>query len=410
MIVLGVLAGASLAATVLRYDGSQPVNAVTVFSVLVGVQAFLMFLTLLLIPKSVPGLRAVQGVIGQLNPATMVAAIYQRLRTARLPDSLAMIFSWHVGRAAAARFSKWQLLHLSQTAAIAFNIGALATALALVTFTDLAFGWSTTLQLSSSELAHWVRIISAPWATFLPSAVPDGPLIEGSRFFRLEQSTTTFGIPQSYTGWWQFLLASLAVYGLLPRIALWIVTGARLRAATRALLLDDPRVVALLDRMASPVIATTATDSEDPGRLRAAVPKAGRHGAPGASSAALVWAEATDAAGAQERAKRVLDITLDHAALAAGGNTTPDEDRAVIDRIGALSPGRIVVFVRAWEPPLLELTETLSALRERLGTGTSIIVNPVPVPGGSLEPANLKTWERGIGALGDPQIYVEAGR
>ena len=42
-----------------------------------------------------------------------------------------------------------------------------------------------------------------------------------------------------------------------------MIAGARLRAATKALLLEDPRVTALLDRMASPDIETAAAEHDD---------------------------------------------------------------------------------------------------------------------------------------------------
>ncbi|MDH3418116.1 MAG: DUF2868 domain-containing protein [Gammaproteobacteria bacterium] len=407
-IVMGALAGIGLAAAALHYDGTYPVNAVTVFSLLVGVQLVLIAITMLLLPHNVPGLRNVQGVLAQANPAGVVAAVYGRITVSQLPESVRELFTWHIGRAAAGRFAKWQLLHWSQGAAIAFNLAALATALALVTFTDLAFGWSTTLQLSGDELARWIGIIVTPWAEFVPAAVPDAAMIEASRFFRLESSAATLGAPESYTGWWPFLMVSMIVYGLLPRIALWIFAGLRLRAATRALLLEDARVTALIDRMASPALATTALVDENPHRLEAA-PKQRHRLDADAPTAALIWSEAIDKTRARERAHRVLGVELTAEPLTAGGGASLAEDAAVIDSLAECAPRQVVVFVRAYEPPLLEFMDALTRLRKRLGPNTSLIVHPVPELGNELAPADVETWHRSIAARRDPKIYVESG-
>jgi hypothetical protein len=409
VVVMGALTGAGLAAAALRYDGSHPVNAVTVFSMLVGVQVVLIAITVLLLPHNVPGLRVIQRFLGQANPAAIVAAFYQRVASAHVPEAMQSLFSWHVGRAAAPRFAKWQLLHWSQGAAVAFNVGALSTALALVTFTDLAFGWSTTLRISGDEFARWIEIIVTPWARLVPAAVPDAALIEASRFFRLESSAAALGSPESYTGWWPFLMVSTIVYGLLPRFALWVFTGARLRAATRALLLEDARVSALIDRMTAPALATAAIDDEQPHRI-ASVPRQIHRRDAGAITATLIWSDAIDGNLVADRARNVLSVEVAGEPAFAGGGATPADDIATIDALVDRAPRQVIVFVRAYEPPLLELLDTLTRIRERLGSGTSIIVNPVPEPGTELVPADVETWHRSIAALRDPQIYVEAGQ
>jgi hypothetical protein len=86
----------------------------------------------------------------------------------------------------------------------------------------------------------------------VPAAVPDLSLIERSQFFRLDGARVLdVEASRALTGWWAFTILAIVTYGLLPRLALWSLCVARLRAATRALLLEDPRVTALLDRMAA---------------------------------------------------------------------------------------------------------------------------------------------------------------
>ncbi len=81
----------------------------------------------------------------------------------------------------------------------------------------------------------------------------------------------------------------------------------------------------------------------------------------------------------------------------------------MIDSLVEGAPRQVIVFVRAYEPPLLEFMDTLTRLRTRLGPDASIIVHPVPEPGTELAPAHVETWHRSVAALRDPQVYVESG-
>src|SRR5690606_41422347 len=84
---------------------------------------------------------------------------------------------------------KWALLRWSQTFALWFQLTALAVSLVLVVFTDLAFGWSTTLTtgdplLDARRVHRATAVVAAPWRWFIPDAQPSLELIEVFRYFR----------------------------------------------------------------------------------------------------------------------------------------------------------------------------------------------------------------------------------
>jgi len=298
----------------------------------------------------------------------------------------------------------------SQIAAVAFNVGALATAVALVTFTDLAFGWSTTLSVDPAPVTRIVHAIAWPWHALVPSAVPDAALVERSQFFRLDVGGGRGAIAagsRELGGWWPFTILSIVVYGLLPRAVLLAVASLRLRAATRCLLLDDPRVTALLDRMRSPAIETEATAHDElPARSPAQASKLDH--APSGRADAIVWERCTDPDGARAQAQQRFGLEVGNV-LEAGGGRGLDADRATLERLGSRADRALVVLTPAWEPPVLELLDFLTALRERVGAGVSIIVVPVPDGDLPITPAERETWQRAIGRLKDPRLYVEAG-
>ena len=70
-------------------------------------------------------------------------------------------------------------------AGIGFGIGALVATGVFVVFTDLAFGWSTTLEIAPERVHRAVRAFARPWAWIWPAASPSLELVESTRFFRV---------------------------------------------------------------------------------------------------------------------------------------------------------------------------------------------------------------------------------
>jgi hypothetical protein len=405
MAALGMVAGIAVALTAFAYDGSQPVNVVRLLALLVGVQlVFLFFTLLLLLPGRVPGLRHLQDLLATLNPGAWAAAVFRKI--ARVQPSVSRLFDRHAPRAAAVRFAKWQVLYWSQTAAVAFNVAALITAVALVTFSDLAFGWSTTLEADPAAVTRAVQRIAAPWTAVVPTAVPSAELVEQSQFFRLEGSGAARPSPRTLGAWWPFTLLTLLIYGLVPRVLLLALAATRLRAATKRLLLDDPSVTALLDRMASPAIETAAPEHEAAPPLELGVARATPRPITGRAQA-LIWENGVPADAARDYARQHLGLEVASVVAAGGGELAAD--RAALERLTANSGDMLLVLTPAWEPPLLELLDFLAELRRRAGSDVSIVVAPVPDGPRAVTDVERATWTRAIARLADPKLYVETG-
>lgn len=406
VVIIAALAGGGVASAVFHYDGTWPVNVVTVLAALVLLQLAIVTLTLLLMLPRVPGLSALQDLLSGLNLGAVIAAIYRR--STRLDDRRADLLVWPAARGpAVARFARWQALVWSQFAAIAFNLAALATATSLITFTDIAFGWSTTLRLDGAVAKDITDALAIPWRSFWPDAVPSATLIESSRFFRLASAPPLQIQAQALTGWWPFLLAAIATYGLLPRCVLLIVALFRRRAATEHLLLDDPQVKALLDRMQAAEVALGAEDIEMPAQFSGMLAPASPAGA-ATQAVAIVWSGALAAAVVQDWSHRHLhkQVTL---TVEAGGGRQLADDAAVIRSVASEKTAAVLVFVRGWEAPLLDLQDFLGSLRTALGPACSIIVVPIGPEGTAANEPQRTTWGRWVGRIADPALYMESG-
>jgi hypothetical protein len=299
---------------------------------------------------------------------------------------------------------RWALLLGSQAFAVAFHAGALCAALFLVTFTDLAFGWSTTLRVDAAALHRMTGWIAAPWTSWLSDATPSLALIEATQYFR---GGTRALDPAASAPWWRFVLAAMVTYGLLPRIATALGARWRLAAAVAHAYHHAPGVAALRDRLDHALVETTAEAPEVTGA------SAGSGG--GVAAAALP---------AGEPCELVLwsGLPLDDAAAIAvaegmgiavarvhrAGEGAFAGDAPVVAAVG--SGGWASVFVKAWEPPVLEFLDFLAELRAALGDGKPIAVVPLAVDAGGRAqapvPEQAGPWRRRLETAGDPWLVA----
>jgi hypothetical protein len=408
--LIGLAAGSGLALAAFRYDGSYPVNVVRLLALLVVPQVLLLALNLFLIPGRVPGLRFVQDALSALNPGALAAAVYRQITG----HSGSGLFAWATAPGSAMRrLGKWQMLTWSQIAAVALNTGVLATAVVLIAFTDLAFGWTTTLDVDSSTATTLFDAIAAPWSGLFPGSVPGPDLVESSQYFRLE-GYAQIADSRTLTGWWSFTVLAVITYGLLPRVAFLIVAGWRLRVATRNLLLSDARVAALLDRMSAPELQTQGTEErapplEPPPQIDAESGHAGSAAAEtdaGGQASAIIWSQCIDAG----RARALVHSRLGFAVttlLDAGGGTIAEERQSLDQLSRTRDP--VVVLTPAWEPPLLEFVDFLGALREIIGMARAIVVVPVAEDGQPISAIEHENWSRAVGRRRDPNLHIDAG-
>jgi len=109
-----------------------------------------------------------------------------------------------------------------QQGAVAFNLGVLVSFLVAVTFSDLAFGWGTTLRIGADQLHRLCATLSFPWASWLDEATVSAELVRVTQYSRLESNYVqaaegTSRALSMYGQWWRFLVASIIAYGLLDR-------------------------------------------------------------------------------------------------------------------------------------------------------------------------------------------------
>ncbi|MBN2506647.1 MAG: DUF2868 domain-containing protein [Verrucomicrobia bacterium] len=426
--LLGLGIGWGAAAAVFYYDGSRPVNVIHVLAVMVGAQlVLLVLLGIVLLPRRwlrhVPGAVAIQEALAWFSPGQVV-----RLAWKRLPhdfyEPLRATLPQHAGNPwLAGRVRKWVIVFAAQSFAVAFNVGALAAALYLVTFSDLAFAWSTTLQPDVAVAHRLTRVLSAPWGWAAPEAVPSPELVRQTLYYR--QSGPPGGAsPARWGEWWPFLVAALATYGLLPRVLLLGAAGWRLHAAVGRAFVEAPGAAVVVDRLNSALVSTQARDAEAGGAAGRSLEQGVGGGAGGGTDAA------GDAAVAGAGAVCVINwggVEVDDGVLQerireswrrpvaglfhAGGRMAVEADAQTIAHVAALpDQPAVALLVKSWEPPVLDVADFLHDLRGALGAARPVLVVPVALDeAGRLRAprdADAVQWRKQVRGLGDAAFVV----
>ncbi len=408
--VVGLLMGWGAAAVVLHYDGTHPVNIIHFLAVFVAAQLLtLVFFGIGMLPPAVtrflPGMSTVQEGIGLFSPGRLQHVMNRFLPQAYRDTTASLVGKGLAHHRLYGKVDRWVVAHSSQTFACCFNLGALASCLYLVTFSDLAFSWSTTLQLDAMDFKRWTDVLSTPWAAFFPDARPSLELVETTRYFRLnEGSFPGSASPAGLGGWWPFLVMCLAVYGLAPRLVTLLVTRLRLRSVTRRTFLHLPGVADLLVRLNTELIETRAVEPEAGGAHADLDLTAPRGSGPSAGQELPVinWAAATDdppAIRTRLTGTEGLQVSAWHE---AGGATSPAHDQQVVKAVSeGAGPAGVMILVKAWEPPMEDFLDFLRALRAAGPRERTLHVTPL-----GAEANHLAMWRQTLARLGDPWLTL----
>ncbi len=410
LIIAGLVAGAGLARAVLLYTGDRPINIVHALGLLVVPQILLLMLWLVSVfPRRIPLFSSLQSALALLNPGRLAGRI-AALSGVEGRQRLAMLWD-PANTTILAPAARWLFSFWSQLFSFSFNIGVLLGAFYTIFFSDLAFAWSTTLELDSASFHQFLSILSWPWHTLLPDAVPSRNLVDISRYYRLEQGVLGQGVAPAELAaqlgeWWRFLVAAIICYGLLPRLATLLVSWARFRRHLSHALPRLPGAPELLARMNSPLVSTAAlqaeTAAEIPFASQEAVPESTRYGL---KCAVVDWSGTGIDADTMAGRLRAMGIEQQNR-FAAGGTRSTQQDSDAVASLCALRPEGIVVAAKSWEPPLLEFLDFLRAIRERCDRPQPLIVLLWGGADGVAE-ADVETWRVTLRQLENPDLHLE---
>ncbi|MEY6433333.1 DUF2868 domain-containing protein [Thioalkalicoccus limnaeus] len=444
--VAGVLIGMAVAAALLNYDGHRPVNVAWFVALLVVFQLALAALTatLWMSRRSTPvrGLVRDFSLLSHVMQPLLTRAMHwtQRGRAggaAREAGEQTLIKQGQLQShyALYGSASYLPLLIPAQVFGVAFNIGAVLATVALVWFTDLAFGWGSALDIRSETVHEIARLIALPWSPFFGEGVgyPSLAQVAGSRI-QLKDPLFIFQA-EHLRSWRWFLVLSLVTYGLLPRLLLLAATMLAQRRALARLPFSHARTQGLYARMITPNLEAATTGSgigpampipaapvspvpESP-TAATATPTTSASGIPADACVLLVHIDVDELldTGDRPRLERLLRQHTGWRVARSGtfGGSSQMTKRAT-DLIGSAKwqspPPRIVLIQDGTQPPITESLSFLRTLRGTVGPQGQIVLLLV---GDATEEDRLPPlsdfdfadWQRKIDQMGDPYLRLE---
>ncbi|MDW7774247.1 MAG: DUF2868 domain-containing protein [Desulfobulbaceae bacterium] len=425
-LVLGVVSGASF----LSYTGDSPVNVFVYLSLFIFSQLLLLLLLIVLSlyrmsRKSLLSSSLLYTLIGRFMLRMLFSArdrVTKKISAARR-NQAEYIFGAILGKKHTYGFLFFlPVFILTQLFAIGFNMGLLTATLFKVVTADIAFGWQSTIQLSSAAVYAMVQKIALPWSWAVQgdTAFPSLAQIEGSRII-LKEGIYHLSTPH-LVSWWPFLCFAVAVYGLLPRIILLVAAVAAQRKCLGSLDFRQGIYEQLLLRMTTPLMSTHGREVNDAGAWEYETAPAqmapGRSAADGRISArnllVMIPDEIYDSCPREEIEsvvnrgsayviREIIRINQDYAA-----------DREMLEALRnreRIAATDILMIQEAWQPPIMEYIEFIRHVRKAVGNGPCIRIGLIgkPQPDTVFTPVkkeNLKIWAQKITAIGDPCIFA----
>ncbi len=286
-------------------------------------------------------------------------------------------------------------LRLTQTVGIAFNLGTLLALTAAVLFLSIRVGWETTTpETMIPAVKRGVALLSTPWSWLQPGWAPTGAAIEAS-LIRIENGKPVVPGQTIAAAWIPFILASLVVWGLLPRLLLRLFFGWRERRALATYSFQDR-----IHREWWRRLTDVHLDIETP--------------VPADGTFALLWGGMNPTPEELRRAC-LQQLRLNPEAHAThGAGSLEDDTRALDTAASFLAKHRdapLVIVAEAWSLSPKEFHDFHRALRERIGEERPIqvLLTGVPPAPERLAPAQLddvSVWETFAASLDDAALYL----
>ncbi len=416
-----LFSGALTCAGILAYDGSKPVNIVNFIAVFTGLHILfylLFFLNLLpdYIRRRLPLIGDFYRFIGFVFRRIMDIAgtRFLKNRTKSISHISVVLNRVKSRHAIYQNIERWLLFSITQLGGFAFSLGALFVCTYLIIFSDLAFAWNTTLDVSPDTFQRIVTVISTPWSYFLNNLVPTIDLVESTRYFRLDGNYSgPHDSALAAGGWWPFMICILIFYGLIPRTVFLMLSGFKLlyvqnRAAWLSAELDS-----LYRRLTSPLYLS---QSEEPdftanNKEKQDVKKSNGCLTGAQSCFLIVWGE-LDIKDAEIRkiVKSVFDWDTNITLYAGLFDNLQDEE--TLKWFKDNPDTKPVLFIaESWEAPGKAVEHFLRHLRRNIKDNRSIVIGLVNIDQeNKIAPpsqTDWQNWQNCIVRLNDPFIVIE---
>ena len=297
--------------------------------------------------------------------------------------------------------TKWMMIERLQRISLLFSFGLLVALVFVVVVKDIAFGWSTTLDISASSFHAFISNIAIVWRDIVPSAVPSLELVEMSQYFRLGERLDTELVANANQlgAWWQFLAMATLFYAIILRFLFWLLSyyGYKQRLKKEFMLLDGVGV--LLKEFKTPFVSTEAVSTEKHLEIIQENNLQIKNYASGSYNYILGWNFSNDEILLANDSKEINSSSL----ASVGGSSSFSEDEIEAKKVTK----KVLLYVKSWEPPTMDFVDFLELLFENRKIN-SIEVYPLGTVGRYYESdaKDVSVWKRKIQGLKSEKVWI----
>lgn len=427
-VITGFLTGTGLCFSFLSYHGREPLNVSSYLGIFVLSQVFLVIVAVYFLIAT--------KVFHRDLPFSLIRYLLWNLMI-KLMGSIGKKTAGHLSRETISRFESawglvkgksrcygnlfpWHLFILTQAFAVCFNIGIITATLLRVLGSDLAFGWQSTVQLSSHAVYGVVRFVSLPWSFAVnePLAHPSLAQIEGTRMI-LKDGITRLAT-EDLVSWWPFLCFCVVVYGLVPRLVLLASAIVMEKKALGRIRFENMACDMLLVRLTHPRVETKGETQVS----KSSIGAQGKSNHQGTVDGDVTH-EAFLALVPQDIAEACTDAELNYQLKHMFGAGFIEKVHVAVDSSAdrtTLEPffisgtfQRVVCLMEAWQPPIRETVEFIRQLRQMGGSDLRIHILLIGKPSDhTLFTAptedDVMVWTHKLNSLADPNIRMDVIR
>lgn len=384
-LLFGFFAGLGL----LSYSGHAPVNVIYFLFFAMLLPLFSMLVSVVSLLSS----GAVFSTFSLLFPLHWVETVLSFFAFKEKSEKLNRLFT--------PSLKKWMFMSRLQLFSLLFSMGLLIALLVMVVSKDIAFSWSTTLQVVPAEFFKLLSYIGLPWGHYLPSAIPSVELIEMSHYYRLGGNLETQMIQNAdkLGAWWKYLAMVTLFYAIFLRFLLWLFTryGFQKQLEKEFFQLDGAEQ--LLREFNMPFVSTNAPKEERHLAIVKENSEQVRYSVARVYNVIIGWNFSKDEILLLNDSK---DISAEIIEI-VGGNNSFKEDQEV----AKMAKKMVILYVKSWEPPTMDFVDFVEELLDNAKV-TEIEVYPLGTVARNYESdeREVAIWKRKIQGLKSKKVWV----
>ena len=383
--IMGFVVGVGL----LSYSGEAPVNII--YYLLIAVVLPILSIIVAILSMVTHGRLA--NFFTLLFPLHWVEKLFSHFSLGKKLSDFKTSFSFEL--------SKWLFIERLQLFSLIFSIGLFISLIVMVVATDIAFGWSSTLQISSESFHTILSYIGVFWAKIVPSAIPSLELVDISHYFRLGERLDSSMVHNAdkLGAWWKFLAMSTLVYAIGLRFIFWIFTKSLLDNKITKEFLRLEGVNKILREFERPFVSTQSAQPEKHLKIVESIKEKTVTKHQDKYSALLGWNYSFDE---MQLANDAKDITSKEIFIVGGSNSF-NQDKDIAKNL----KGKVAMYVKSWEPPTWDFIDLLEMLVDNRKIDR-VEVYPLGTAGKYYKnsPRDIFIWERKIEKLQSNKVWV----